>query len=214
MKFPKEDEYMDLRMEKSMVINLNFFEQNVAISKNKQFGFTSGLGFSWHLYRFSKPTHLNADSSVLRGYLADGISVRRSRLTTWHLTLPLLFEWQTNNTHKKNSFHVGAGMIVGTRLLSWFRVRYNESDKDFELKRYNPETGVYETEYTSRSPGHPPKIVDTKDWFLKPFQFDATLRIGWGWINLWTTFSVNTLFRTDKGPELYPWSAGITLINF
>ena len=212
MNFPKEIEYMELRMEKSVVVNINFFEQNIALSKNQRVGFTTGLGMTSLNYRFMKTTHLNSDSSNIIGYLSQGVSVRKSKLSTWHLTLPVLFEWQTNRWCRKNSFHVGGGMIMNVRLWSWTKIYYNEQYKDFELTRYNPNTGNYEVEFLATSPGIP-KVHDYDDWFLRPFKFDATLRIGWGWINLWATYSVNTLFRDDRGPVLYPWGVGITLIN-
>jgi hypothetical protein len=212
MKFKPEDEYLDLRMEKSVVVNINFFEQNVPISRNHKFGATTGLGLNLPNYRFRRATHLSPDSSALIGYISDGISVRKTKLSAMYLTLPVLFEWQTNGRCKKNSFHVGAGVIVGARLMSWTKVYYNEQNKEFTLNKYNPETGEYEAAFTSISPGYQ-KVKDRDDWFLRPFKFDATLRIGWGIINLWATYSFNSMFRDGRGPEVYPWSAGITLLN-
>jgi hypothetical protein len=203
---------MDLRMTKSIAVNLNFFEQNVALSKNQKWGFVTGLGLEWHNYRFSRNTRLNSDSSFLIGYIDQGISIRKTKLTTLHLTVPVLFEFQTNHRHKKNSFHVGAGMVIGARLSSHTKKYYNELNKDFEIARYNPATGKYETEFLATSPSHS-KGKTFDDFFLQPFKFDATVRIGWGFINLFATYSVNQMFQKDKGPELYPWTIGITLVN-
>jgi len=212
MKFKPEVEYLDLRMEKSVIVNINFFEQNIPIAKSKKFGATTGLGLSLPNYRFRRATHLSSDSSELIGYLAEGISVRKTKLSAMYLTLPVLFEYQTNSRHKKNSFHFGAGVVVNARLMSWTKVYYNEQNKDFTLNKYNPETGAYEPQFASTSPGYP-KVKEKDDWFLRPFKFDATVRIGWGWINLWATYSFNSMFRDGRGPEVYPWTAGITLLN-
>lgn len=212
MKFKPEDEYLDLRMEKSVVVNINFFEQNIPIARSKKFGATTGLGLNLPNYRFRRATHLSSDSSELIGYIAEGISVRKTKLSAMYLTLPVLFEYQTNSRHKKNSFHIGAGVIVGARLMSWTKVYYNEQNKEFFLNRYDPGTGQYEREFVTTSPGYP-KVKEKDDWFLRPFKFDATLRIGWGCINLWATYSFNSMFRDGRGPEVYPWSAGITLLN-
>jgi len=213
MKFPPEDEYLDLRMEKSIIVNINIFEQNVALTKDKRFGALTGLGLSLPNYRFRRATHLSSDSSNLIGYISDGISVKKTKLAMMYLTIPVLFEWQTNNWHKKNSFHVGFGVIIAARLMSWTKIYYNEQYKDFELYRYNTESGQYEAELAATSPGNK-KVKDKNDWFLKPVKAEATLRVGWGFINLWVTFSMNQMFRNDKGPQVYPWSAGITLLNF
>ena len=213
MNFPKEYEYLDLRMEKSITVGLNFFEQNIRLAKNQKWGMLTGLGLGFNNYRFLRPARLSMDSSALQGYLHEGISVRKSKLTVMYLTLPLLFEYQTNPWCNKTSFHLGLGMIMSTRLTSHTKVYYNEYNKEFTLKQYDPETGQYVDAFTDISPNYA-KVKNFGDWFLNPFKFDATVRIGWGVINLFATFSVNSLFRDGKGPELYPWSAGISLVSF
>lgn len=213
MSFPKEYEYMDLRMTKSIVVNINVFEQNVALSKNQKWGTLTGLGMSWNNYRFSRETRLNSDSSQLIGYIDQDISIRKTKLTSFYLNVPVLFEFQTNSRHKKNSFHVAAGMVMNVRLSTHTKKYYNELNKDFNVTRYNSAIDDYEVEYTATSPNYS-KAKTFDDFFLQPVKFDATLRIGWGWINLFTTLSVNQMFKKDKGPELYPWTVGITLVNF
>lgn len=211
--FPKEYEYMDLRMTKSVAVYINFFEQNVALSKNNKWGMVTGLGVEWHNYRFSKDTYLNSDSSHLIGYIYEGISIRKTKLTTFYLNVPVLFEFQTNSRHKKNSFHFGAGMVIGARLSSHTKIYYDERNKEFDVTRYNPETDQYETAFTAISPDYS-KAKNFDDFYLQPFKFDATVRIGWGFINLFATYSVNQMFKEHKGPELYPWTIGLTFINF
>lgn len=213
MSFPKETEYMDLRTSKSWAIHINFFEQNVALSKNKKWGIVTGLGTSWNNYRFSKATRLNADSSQLIGYVDSGISIRKSKLTNWYLNVPLIFEFQTNSYQKKNSFHIAAGMIMGIRLSTHTKKYYDEYNKEFDVTRYYPEPADdYVTDFTLISPNYS-KAKNYDDFYLNPFKWDATVRIGWGFINLFATYSVNTMFKKDKGPELYPWTVGITLLN-
>ncbi len=213
MSFPKDYEYMDLRMTKSVVVNLNLFEQNVPLSRNQKFGTLTGLGLSFNNYRFSRDTRLNSDSSQLIGYIDRGVSIRKTKLTTFYINVPVLFEFQTNSRHKKNSFHIATGMIMNVRLSSHTKKYYDERNKEFEVTRYNPSTDNYEAAYTAMSPNYS-KAKTFDDFFLQPFKFDATVRIGWGFINLFATMSVNQMFKKDKGPELYPWTVGITLVNF
>ncbi len=213
MSFPKTDEYMDLNMVKSVAVYINFFEQNVALSANQKWGLVTGFGTYWNNYRFDKKTRLNSDSSALIGYIDKNISIRKSKLTNWYLTVPLLFEFQTNNRMKKNSFHIAVGMIAGLRLTTHTKKYYDERNKEFELTKYNPGTDSYETVFTATSPDYS-KVKDFNDYLLQPFKFDATVRIGWGFVNLFATYSVNQMFRKDKGPELYPWAVGITFVNF
>jgi len=213
MSFPKETEYMDQKMTNSWAVHINFFEQNIALAKNQKWGLVTGLGTNWNNYRFSKDTRLNSDSSELIGYIDQGISIRKTKLTTWYLNIPLLFEFQTNRWHKKNSFHIGVGMIMAVRLKSFTKKYYDERNKEFEITRYNTETDQYEVEYTATSPDYS-KAWNKDDFYLRPIKWDATVRIGWGFINLFATYSVNSMFKDNKGPELYPWTAGITFVNF
>ncbi len=213
MSFPKETEYMDLRMSKSWAVHINFFEQNVALAKNQKWGLVTGLGTNWNNYRFSKNTRLNADSSELRGYLDSGISIRKTKLSAWYFNIPLLFEFQTNRYHKKNSFHIAAGMIMGVRISSHTKKYYNEYNKNFDITEYDADIDNYKTIGHYTSPNYP-KEKNFDDFYLNPFKWDATVRIGWGFINLFATYSVNTMFKKDKGPELYPWTVGLTFINF
>lgn len=214
--FPAKYEFLDLRMTKSVAVHLNFFEQNVALAKNQKWGMVTGLGINWNNYRFSKQTRLDPDSSFLVGYRMDGISVRKSKLTAMYLSVPLMFEFQTNSRHKKNSFHIGAGMIASARLSSHTKIYYDERNKEYTLSRYNTESGKYEPVDNIQNPVSPnhAKTKNFDDFHLQPFKFDATVRIGWGFINLFATYSVNEMFKKDKGPEVYPWTIGITFVNF
>ncbi|MCB0807228.1 MAG: DUF2807 domain-containing protein [Bacteroidales bacterium] len=211
--FPKEYEFLDLRMTKSVAVHLNFFEQNVAFSRNQKWGMVTGLGINWNNYRFDHPTRLDPDSSTVVGYLDKGISIRKSKLTAFYLNVPLLFEFQTNSRHKKNSFHIAVGMIGSARLSSHTKKYYDERNKEFTVTQYDAESDSYVDVFTAISPDRS-KTKEFDDFHLQPFKFDATARIGWGFINLFATYSVNEMFKKDKGPELYPWTIGITFVNF
>ena len=43
---------------------------------------------------------------------------------------------------------------------------------------------------------------------------DASLRVGWGWINLYANVSLFEMFTVGKGPKLYPFSVGIMLVSW
>jgi hypothetical protein len=213
MKFSPEDEYMDLRMEKSLQVNLNIYEQNIALSKNQEWGMLSGIGLSWNNYRFRRPTTLNPDSSYLIGYIDEGISVRKSKLAIAYLQIPLIFEWQNHTLRKRNSFHVGLGVVLGVRLWSWQKKYYNELNKEYTLTQYDPASGQYIDVWKRTSPNYS-KTKTYDDFHLQPFKADATLRIGWGYINLFATYNLVPMFRKDKGPDLHQFAAGITLLGW
>lgn len=213
MNFRPEDEYMDLRMEKGIQVNLNLYEQNIAFSKNQEWGMLTGIGLQWNNYRFRRPTTLNPDSSYLIGYIDEGISVRKSKLAIAYLQVPVLFEWQNQALLKRNSFHVSLGVILGVRLWSWQKKYYNELNQEYTLTQYNPSAGQYEDAWTRTSPNYN-KTHTYDDYHLQPFKADASVRIGWGFINLFATYNLVPMFRKDKGPELHQFAAGITLLGW
>ncbi|MCK5846044.1 MAG: DUF2807 domain-containing protein [Bacteroidales bacterium] len=185
---PTGYEFMELKYEKSTNFNINFFQQSFGIIGNK-FGFVTGLGLRWNNYRFDNNIILDADSSVFYGYQDPRTerAYEKSKLTAWYLTMPILFEFQTNRHHNTNSFHLTAGVIGGIRMGSHSKqvYRVNGSGK------------------------HKPKVYD--DFHLQPFILDATVRIGWGPLNIYGTYSITEMFRNDSGPELYPFSIGLIL---
>ncbi len=213
MKFNPEDEYMDVDMGKGYQVNMNFYEQNIALSKNQEWGMLTGIGLQWNNYRFRRSTSLNPDSAYLIGYIDQGISVRKSKLAVAYLQIPLLFEWQNQTLRKRNSFHVSMGVVLGVRLWSWQKKYYNELNKDYTLSQYDPSTEQYETAWGRTSPNYN-KTHTYDDYHLQPFKADASLRVGWGFINLFATYNMITMFRKDKGPELNQFAAGITLLGW
>lgn len=213
MKFRPEDEYLDLRMEKSVQVNLNLYEQNIALSTNQEWGMLTGIGIQWNNYRFRRPSTLTPDSSYLVGYIDEGISIRKSKLSIAYLQIPLLFEWQNQTLRKRNSFHVSLGVILGVRMWSWQKKYYNELNKEYTLTQYKPASGEYVDVWTRTSPGEN-KTRNNDDYHLQPFKADASFRIGWGFINLFATYNLVPMFRADKGPELHQFAAGITLLGW
>lgn len=213
MSYPKGLDYLDLRLEKSINVNLNFYEQNIKLNKSGTFGMFSGLGLSWNNYRFSKPVMVTGDSATFKGYFIEGVSVRKSKLTNLYLTLPLFFEMQTKSSKTKEKMHFAAGVVVGWRISTHSKIYYNEANKEFKLR--DPETGKL-LPLTLQSPGNSNRnIVKNYDsFYMRPFKLDAGIRAGWGIVNLYANYSLTSLFIKDKGPELYPFSVGIALTSW
>jgi hypothetical protein len=139
-------------------------------------------------YRFDNNTVIIPDSANIFGFIDNSRNYTKSKLNICYMNVPLFFEYQTNKHMKANSFHLSAGMVFGMRIGSHSKMVYDDSKKQ--------------------------KIKDRDDFHLHPFKMDATVRIGWGWINLFGTYSLTTLFKDDKYPELYPFTAGITLAGW
>ncbi len=208
-----EYDYLNLKYEKSIAVNLNVYEQNISLNKSKTIGLITGLGLSWNNYRFNNTTMLSTDSSVIKGYYMKNVSVRKTKLTTMYLTVPLIFEVQTNNIKKSNRFHFGVGVVAKVRISTHTKIYFNEADKEYSLE--DPKTG--ETlPITYRTPNASSRniVKNFGSYYLQPIKLDATVRFGYGIINLFATYSINTMFQSGRGPELYPITVGITLVGW
>lgn len=209
MNFSKAESYLDLDIPKSVGVHLNIYEQNIQLNPSGTIGLITGLGIEWHNYRFEGDVRLVPDSSVLKGYFYKGVTLAKSKLTVSYLTLPILFEYQNQADRKLSKFHVSAGVLLGVRIGSHSKLIYNQTDTPYEL--IDPETG--NTVIVNRSP-----LEETykqyESFHLNPFKADAMVRIGWGYINLFGTYGITTLFRSERGPELYPFSVGVKLIGW
>ncbi len=211
MNFPANEQYLDLKWARSMVVNLNPIEINLNLIKN-HFGLTSGLGFSLNNYYFSNSTMILGDSSSLVGFNIvdkDGkaADMKVNKLMVSWLTVPIIFEYQTNSGMKANSFHISAGVIGGVRLCSYTKQSYYPRNMTYYLEDINKQIiGTFEVGKK--------EIRNHDDFHLNPFKLDATARIGWSCLNLWGTYSLTTMFKKNQGPELYPYTVGITLAGW
>ncbi len=182
-------EYLDLKMEKSINVAINVYEQNFNIIGNK-FGMTTGLGLEWNNYRFQNRAIIETLDDSLTGYIAtdNDRSYLKSKLVTSYLTLPVMFEFQTNSKSKANSFHVGVGVLSGLRIGTHTKLKTEngrgDSDKQFGSTAMNP------------------------------FKLDLMARLGWGKLNLYGKYSLISLFKENRGPELYPFSVGLSLVSW
>ncbi len=183
--FPAGYEGLDLNYAKSIVFNLNFAELDQKIG-SPHFGVVSGLGLSWHNYRFSDESiRLGSDNGFVLYKDTTNADFIKSKLMVLNLTVPLLLEYQTNSGVKTSSFHITAGVIGNLNIGAHAKYKYNNGSNQKDKAFGN--------------------------FYLNPFSCDATVRIGWSYLNIFGTYALTPMFRSDKGPELYPFSVGITL---
>lgn len=187
---PEGYEFLDLRMEKSINVGLNIYEQNFNLAGEK-LGLITGLGVEWNNYRFSKSnTIIDLNDDTLTGYIDvnDDINYKKSKMVTTYLTLPLMLEFQTNSKSKVNSLHVGVGVLSGLRIGTHTKVMYEDGDEENDKER-----GAA---------------------VLNPFKLDLMARVGWGKLNIYGKYALLSLVKDGRGPELYPFSVGISLLNW
>ena len=196
----KVTQFMELNYGKSWAFSVNFMEFYFPI-KGHHFGLVTGMGTEWNNYELKHNVRLNPEgganvynnvteynSSYTWGDIDTNYTFSKNRFKTWFINAPLLLEINTGN-HKNKSFHVSAGAIFGFNLQTKMKYVYtNEGDKQ--------------------------KVKDKQSFNTNPFRMSLTTRIGYGWFNVFATYSLTPLFENNRGPELYPFTVGVTLVGF
>lgn len=186
------DDFMELDMARSTAITLNFIQYDISLQKDRNtIGLVSGLGLDWNNYRFDQDISLQKASSgqIEPLYFDADWDIKKSKLTTMYLTVPLLLEFQIPVKYKSRRVHLSAGLVGGLRIGSHTKVKY-------------------------KSNGNSHKEKDHDDFDLKTFRYAAQTRIGYRSLNLFASYGLTDLFEKNKGPELVPFTIGITLLTF
>ncbi len=179
---------LDLRQEKSISISLNLLQKNFEIAKSNLWFFT-GLGINWNNYRFDNNISILTTTpiSTLRDN-SSGIKYEKSKLVVSYLTAPLMFEYFTSRD-KKKAFHFGAGAMLGLRIGSHSKQKYEFYGKTFKSNTFD-------------------------DFNLNPFRYGFRVAVGYGGVNFFADYYASTLFKDKKGPSLYPVAIGVTIADF
>jgi hypothetical protein len=182
--------FMELHAARSLNVNLNFLQYNLTLRQNN-IGLVTGAGLEMNNYRFSNNVSITREDGVIVPveYGGTGINLDRSRLRTWHITVPLLLEFQTGHAQRNHRGHISAGVIGGLNIGSNTRVVYRDNSR-----RYRD------------------RVRD--DLYLVPFRYGLTVRAGYRSLNLYANYYPSGLFQENKGPELYPVAIGFSVIGF
>lgn len=185
-----DEEFMENDVFRSNSAYINIIQQSIGIQKNKNtIGLVTGLGFHLQSYRLDDNTTIIKDeNSIIQPEYLFFNENQKSKLAIESLTVPLLLEFQIPINHFDNRIYISAGAMVSLRLSSHTKIKYKD-DKKEKLK-----------------------VVD--DFSMHRFKYSLMLRTGYRWLNLFATYDLVPLFEKGKGPELTPFTFGITLIRF
>lgn len=211
MNFDPANPYMNMNTARSLTVNINPFELNVNLYKN-HFGFTTGLGFQISNYYFTDNYVMLKDSAAIVAYkVQDGqgnyVNMKANKMVVSYLNLPLFFEYQTNPYRRLSSFHVSIGVVAGVRIGSYTKQIYNNKEETYFLvDDKGNKVATYDVEHYM--------VRDRGAYHLNPFKLDAAFRVGWSHLNLFANYSLTQMFQKNQGPELYPFTVGITLLGW
>ena len=179
-----EDNYMEINTSKSWNFNLNFAQFSVPLVRDR-FGLVSGLGIEWNNYHFSNKNTIIKDQTnyIIRTEDLSSFALKKNRLQTTYLTAPLLMEVQlgSSTSHEKR-VAISTGVIAGLKLGA--QTKYKTGDG---------------------------KVKNKDDFYLQSFRYGFTARINYDNVGFYFNYYNVPLFINGKGPELYPFAAGLVL---
>jgi hypothetical protein len=179
------DEFMDLNTGRSWAINLNFAQYSLGFGTS-HLGMLTGMGLEFNNYFFDHNNSLVEENDFVVADTLDGENLAKSKLTSSFLRIPLILEAQFPNVIRSKRIYISAGLIAGLKLGSHSKVVY----KDDSGKN---------------------KDKNNDDFNISPFRYGITARIGYGNVNLFGDYYFTPMFVSGKGPELHPFTIGLSL---
>jgi len=178
-----DKDFMSLNQGKSLEFDFNFYELNIGLCKN-YVGLVSGMGLSFNNYRFENSYTLQKGQLMTEPVSLNPENLSKTKLAITYLNVPLLLEFQIPVNHNEGRLFVNGGIIGGVKIGSHTKVKYGDK-KDKDRSGFN----------------------------LNSFKYEATARIGYKDICLFANYSLTPLFQSGKGPELTPFTIGISFLN-
>ena len=184
--------FLDLNYGKSMYFSLNLFEKNIHLYKN-YVNLVTGLGMEWNSYNFKKNITLNPDAEYISAsnttIAPESMKFSKNKLKVAYAKVPLLLELNTNSENPDKSFHIAGGIEVAYKIGSKTKQVYEMNGYEFNVKQ-------------------------KAEYHLADIKYCSTVRIGYGdYFTLFANYGLSQLFEKNKGPDVYPLTAGISF-NF
>ncbi|MGM0377177.1 MAG: outer membrane beta-barrel protein [Bacteroidota bacterium] len=187
---PPEDRWMDLNGGKSIAVGINLFQHSIGLQQyRRNLGVVTGAGWTINNYRLDSRNILRRDEDGQTTYEVTDRSVDKNKLVTSYLTVPVLLEWQPGAKGTEKDFFINAGVYGSFRLGSHTKVVFDDG-------------------------GGKEKEKWREDLNINAFKYGAMVRTGYKWIRLYAKCDLTPLFEKGRGPELYPWTVGLTLVRF
>jgi hypothetical protein len=181
-------DFMNPDYAKSWFVDLNFIEYGLPIIKN-YWHLVTGMGFQFNNYVIEKDHILKPNTEYLEASLDTTVTYKKNKLTDVYFQVPLLFQFDTKKIKKNNTFHLLLGVVGGVKVTSWSKQKYEVNDAQNIRKTWD-------------------------DFNLSPFRWSAMVKLGYGPVNLFATYQLNQMFKPGHGPQLYPFTVGVTLVGF
>ncbi len=187
-KYEQYGEVFDLRSGKSLTWNLNFAEFAFK-NKRKTFGVVTGMGISFNDYAFDLPVTVEKEDGygmvIPVNIEVEHSSVKKTKLHINYLTVPLILEIKTPLRMGSSHLYIAGGAIGGLYIGSHTKYKYHNKNKE---------------KYKS-------------NFHINQWKYDLTARLGFGDVCVFANYSMTSIFKNGKGPEIHPLMIGVSFPN-
>ena len=165
---------------KSWEIGANLFSSHIALTRDRHWGMTFGLGWGYTSFR------LDGNQAFLKAEGSTGVfdgdeetMYNKSRLRYFHFRIPISIEWQTRiNGRRPVFFAAGPEVEIRHGVKSMAKVN-----------------------------GH--KETLGKGMYVHPVGINLLAQAGYGSLGFYLRYSTYGLFEKGKGPDVSPMAFGI-----
>ncbi len=170
---------------KSFYVSLNLIEHKFPIIKN-YIGITSGLGFDWKKIGIKNNLQLNYNADSVWTTKEGSLDFDKNVLRVSYLNIPLFLEFNTSSNPRKSWFFM-VGVVGGMRIGSKFIQQLGDKKNNINNKTNG-------------------------DYALNPYKLDASARVGFKHVGLFTNYSLIPIFDTKRVEKAFPLTFGLTWV--
>ena len=158
----------------------------LALGESGNFSFHPGIGVSSHNYTFDNSVTLSIADSTAIIDLDNSLypEVNKTKLSVHYLNIPLEFRYFAQEDYR--GFTAAVGGIIGRRLLSYTKIKFEENQYDKFRRDFN----------------------------INPWRYGAYVRVGFRGIMLSGKYMFSDLFQEEEGPTVNTMTVGVTLSLF
>ena len=157
--------------------------------KNSKLSFATGIGAAVSVVYLNQQVLANTDTGAAAAearFIADTTHYKRYKLVTTYLSAPFELRYFSNMNNRNKGFKAAIGLKIGTLLGADAKGLYSIDGTNIKSK------------------------IDTKRYF-SPWDFAATVRVGWGNFSIFGSYNLTNVFKDNDGPVITPAAVGICL---
>ncbi len=173
----------DLKPLGSRYFAINIYRNPTLIKGRKaRISIRYGLELAWNNYMFEENIRAQKGTDqILFSPVVE--SLKKSKLTVATIQLPIMPQVNFYNADGRKTFHIGLGGFIGYRIDSYTKVKYQNNDKN----------------------------RDHTNYYLNDLQYGVATNIGLLKTDFFVKYNLNSVFRSNQGPDMHTISFGISL---